>query len=128
MPPAKTYEEGELDPDAYTARTLGLVSGIIEIVFIFLILLEDYSMLKLGGIGQIFYIGIPIFYTIWAIADYFSIYKALNSVEKVDVIRGRALILGILQLIFGGIIPGILLLIARSKLTSSMKKRGQWMF
>jgi hypothetical protein len=77
-----------------------------------------------GIVGLIFAIGFLIS-IIWMALDYFLIYRNLATQNTVASARTPALVLGILQLIFGGLIPGILLIAAYVKVGDSMRRRGQ---
>jgi hypothetical protein len=61
---------------------------------------------------------------VWIVADYFLIFTRFRTREAMDSTRSPTLVLGILQLIFGGVVPGILLLVAHSKVGDSMRRRG----
>ncbi len=59
---------------------------------------------------------------LWVLLDYFLIYKRIVEGD----IRGAqdtALILGIIQLVLGGIIPGILVIVAYTQLNNSVNRR-----
>lgn len=57
---------------------------------------------------------------LWIILDYFLIYRRL-AMEKVKEAETPSIVLGIIQLIFGGLIPGILLIVAWVKIKDSLK-------
>ena len=61
---------------------------------------------------------------VWILLDYFLVYKRLES-GNVREAETPALVLGILQLLFGGIIPGILLIIAYTKIGDSLRRNQQ---
>ncbi|MGC8563205.1 MAG: hypothetical protein ACP5NO_08495, partial [Thermoplasmata archaeon] len=61
---------------------------------------------------------------LWIVLDYFLIYKKL-AMERVSEAEAPALVLGIIQLIFGGLIPGILLIVAYVKIRDSVN-RGRY--
>ncbi len=69
--------------------------------------------------GIIFLIGL-----LWILLDYFLVYKNLAE-EKVEEAETPSLVLGILQLLFGGFITGILLIIAYVKIRDSTRNRWQ---
>lgn len=129
-----------LDRDAESAKTLVLVAIILQIIFfaigVFVILFATIaafsfntvsgtgvtttSTFNVAGLfaaifGVIFAIGI-----IWILLDYFLIYKPIAE-ERVDRAETPALVLAIIQLIFGGIITGILLLVAWIKIKDSVR-------
>lgn len=138
-----------LDSDASSAKTLTLVALLLQVVFfaigIFSILGLAFfaatspttttigpggqttvtnaptAFLGLFGIilGVIFAVGL-----IWILLDYFLVYKRLAE-ENVRAAETPALVLGIIQLIFGGIITGILLIIAYVKIGDSLKRNPQ---
>lgn len=139
---------GGIDPDASTARTLTLVAIILQLVFFVIGILvvvvffatvafsssvttitTTFPELQLGpsfafGIVGLVFSVIFLISVLWVALDYFLIYKNLRSPETVPNARTPALLLGILQLIFGGFIPGILLIIAYVKIGDSMRNRG----
>lgn len=94
-----------MDSDLETAKTLALVAIILDL---------------LGLLFSLLFIPLSIIPFIFIFLNYFLIYKPLNEG------RGRkaetpALVLGILQIIpFGGVIPGILLLISWVKIRDSL--------
>lgn len=55
---------------------------------------------------------------LWVFLDYFLVYKRIKE-EDIRGAKDTSLILGIIQLILGGIIPGILLIVAHSQLNNS---------
>ena len=129
-----------LDSDASTAKTLTLVAIILQVVFFviglfvvlgFVIAMTTYTapgvvtttgpspFLFTGIFGAIFLVGL-----LWILLDYFLIYKKLVE-EKVEEAESPALILGIIQLLFGGFITGILLIVAYVKIKDSVRNRQQ---
>jgi hypothetical protein len=134
-----------LDSDANTAKTLTLVAIILQVVFfvIGIFAIAALAVVTTGittttstgttvttsppGIGvgifgmvfgAIFLIGL-----LWILLDYFLIYKKLAE-DKVEEAETPALILGIIQLLFGGIITGILLIVAYVKIKDSVRNRS----
>ena len=134
-----------LDSDASTAKTLALVAIIFQVVFfvigifevIALVLLFSFRpsvttstgttitshVVPLSGLAIIsivfsfaLLIGI-----LWIFLDYFLIYKKLKE-ERVREAETPSLVLGIIQLIFGGLIPGILLIVAYVKIRDSVHR------
>ena len=134
-----------LDSDASTAKTLTLVAIIFQVVFfvigifevIALVLLFSFRpsvttstgttitshVVPLSGLAIIsivfsfaLLIGI-----LWIFLDYFLIYKKLKE-ERVREAETPSLVLGIIQLIFGGLIPGILLIVAYVKIRDSVHR------
>lgn len=77
-----------------------------------------------GILGLVFTIGFVIS-VVWVVLDYFLIYRNLHSPDTIPNARTPALVLGILQLLFAGFIPGILLIVAYLKIGDSMRRRGQ---
>lgn len=136
-----------LDSDASTAKTLVLVAIILQAIgfaigILFVIVFAAGMLLTPvtttggpGGVtatittvpnaavivglvfGVIFLIGL-----IWLLLDYFLIYKRLAE-ERVQEAETPALVLGIIQLIMGGIITGILIIIAYVKIKDSTSRR-----
>ncbi len=64
------------------------------------------------GIGFIFSI-------LWIFLNYFLLYKKIID-DKIEEAKSNALILGILELLFDGLIPGILIIVAYTKLSDSV--------
>ena len=135
-----------LDSDASTAKTLALVAIILQVVFFVIGIFEVIALIALLSFrpsvtastgatvtGQVAPIGgIVIIYLVlsfalligivWIALDYFLIYKRLRE-EKVREAKTPTLVLGIIQLIFGGLIPGILLIVAYVKIKDSLNRQ-----
>ncbi len=62
---------------------------------------------------------------IWIVLDYLLIYRNLGSPTDIPNAKTPALILGILQILLGGLIPGVLLIIAYLKIGESINNRRQ---
>ena len=60
-----------------------------------------------------------IFGILWILLDYFLLYKKIIE-DKIEEAKSNSLVLGILQLLLGGLIPGILIIIAYTKLSDSI--------
>lgn len=134
-----------LDNDASTAKTLTLVAIILQVVFfvIGILAIGAFAALMTTGVttstptgttvytsgvgigmfglvfGVIFLIGL-----LWILLDYFLIYKKLAE-ERVEDAETPALVLGIIQLLFGGVITGILLIVAYVKIKDSTRNRSR---
>ena len=124
------------DPDISTARTLTLVAMILQIAFfiIGITFVSFFFAFIFGATGTAFpLLGIFAFAfgiaflisLIWIGLDYFLVYRNLDSPTTMPTAKTPALVLGILQLLFGGTMPGILLIVAYMKLGDSMRRRGQ---
>lgn len=74
-----------------------------------------------GLISLVFVFGFAVS-IIWILLDYFLIYNNLKFQSTVSRARTPSFVLGVIQLIFGGLIPGILLIIAYVKIGDSMQK------
>lgn len=118
-----------LDRDASAAKSLVLATLILEGVFTaigVLVLVIAVIGTVIGGV-DIATIGIMtavfmVFFAIgimWLLLDYYLVYKPLAQ-ERVYDAETPSIVLGILQLIFAGIIPGILLIIAYVKIRDSI--------
>lgn len=126
-----------LDSDAESARTLTLVAIILQVIFLFVGVALIGGVLALAftstpsGVpanfmpsifvlvfGAIFLVGI-----LWIVLDYVLIYAPLGRGE-VTRAEGPALALSIIQLVFGGIITGILLIIAWVKIKDSVRNQN----
>lgn len=127
---------GGVDSDASAARMLTLIAIILGAIFFIIGLFVSIF----AFVGSSFFIGAPFmmagFFPImfgfgflvsilWIALDYFLVYRNLFSPNDIPNARTPALVLGIIQLIFGGIIPGILLIVAYVKIGDSMRRRGQ---
>lgn len=124
-----------LDNFAESAKTLTLVAIIIEAVFS--LLLTVYFLVILGltaavssgpgfpglGLAFLFIIGLifGLIGLLWVLLDYFLVYKRILE-ENIASARDTSLILGIIQLILGGVVPGILLIVAYTQLSNSMSR------
>jgi high-affinity nickel permease len=132
-----------LDNDASTAKTLTLVAIILQAVFFVIGIFEvigvaafltvatttsvgNVTALRstpigvLGLISLIFAAALAVG-VLWILLDYLLVYKKLSK-ERVREAETPSLILGIIQLIFGGFIPGILLIIAYVKIKDSLQR------
>ena len=112
---------------ARSALTLALVSIIIELVvfaagvldlMLFNILMRPFPLagfnLYLNIYSYSLLTGI-----VWAFLNYFLVYLPLKN-NKLEEAEAPTLALGIIELLFGGIIPGILLLIAYVKIGDAL--------
>ncbi len=59
---------------------------------------------------------------LWILLDYFLVYRKI-SLEKIEEASTSSIVLGIIQLIFGGLIPGILLILAYIKIRNSIDRK-----
>ena len=128
-----------LDSDASTAKTLTLIAivfqlifaviGIIEAAILIPFLTETYvpgtyipvsAGLDFSIVILVFSISL-LFGIIWVLLDYFLIYRRLR-LGKVKEAKTPSLVLGIIQLILGGFIPGILLIVAYVKIKDSLQR------
>lgn len=134
-----------LDPDANTAKTLTLVTIILQALFFVFGLIALVGLLAffaasssavpgsatttvsftgLGLITAVFSIGFAIG-IVWLLLEYFLIYKKLAE-EKVAEAETPAIVLGIITLLFGGVITGILLIVAYVKIRDSRARSFAW--
>ncbi len=135
-----------LDSDASTAKTLALVAIILQAVFFLIGIVSVVALLGLlatstaigpggtmvgtpglgiGIAGVIFGVAF-LFGLLWILLDYFLVYKKLAE-ERVQEAETPSIVLGIIQLIFGGIITGILLIVAYVKIRDSLTRRATYM-
>lgn len=117
-----------------SARTLVLVAMILQIVFI---LLASISWLVRLGIAiatsshfeflTTSDLSIPAvaLFIFWVLINYYILYKPIAK-DEIELVVSPALALGILELILGGIVPGILILVAHSRMERAlyMKEKG----
>jgi hypothetical protein len=138
---------GAIDPDASTARTVTLVAIILQVIFfaigIFVVSFFFFVAMPItiSGIGTSPAVtppSFPIFglvafvfslsflvSIVWIALDYFLVYRNLGSTSTIAAAKTPSIVLGVVQLIFGGVIPGILLIVAYIKIGDSMQRRGQ---
>ena len=130
-----------LDSDASTAKTLTLVVIILQAVFFVIGIFEVIALiaflmvvptvtptnaipsLDVSGIIAIVFSAVLAIGILWIVLDYFLVYKRLKE-EKVREAKTPTLVLGIIQLIFGGLIPGILLIVAYVKIKDSLNRQN----
>ncbi len=116
-----------LDRDASLAKRLVLAALALESVFtvIGMVLLyafvsgipfpEDLNIIFFSFVIMVsFSIGF-----IWLLLDLFLIYRPLSQ-ERVKSAERPALVLGVLQLVLSGIVPGVLLILAYVKIMDSV--------
>jgi hypothetical protein len=128
----RTYRGEFPDPDASTARSLTLAAIILQalLFLLFVFVFGFFFMIPFGG-------GLPVFgfmagiFTIglftgilWVILDYFLVYANLSNEVRFPRARTPALVLGIIQLLTGGVVSGVLLIIAYVKIGDSLRARG----
>lgn len=95
-----------VNQDLETAKTLVLIALILNVIgFIF-------------ALFTIFLAALPF---IFMILDYFLVYKPLTE-GKGESAEAPALVFGILQLILGGVISGVVLIVAWLKIRDANKK------
>jgi hypothetical protein len=137
-----------VDSDASTARALTLAAIVIQAIFfavgifvaLFLLATTITTVVTSTGgapgvvttstpfafgvaglvFGAVFLVSI-----LWMALDYFLVYRNMGSPDSIPAARTPAIVLGIVQLIFGGLIPGILLIVAYLKIGDSMRRRGR---
>ena len=130
-----------LDSDASTAKTLALVAIILQAVFFVIGIFEVIALiaflvvvptvtptnaipsLDVSGIIAIVFSAVLAIGILWIALDYFLVYKRLKE-EKVREAKTPTLVLGIIQLILGGLIPGILLIVAYVKIKDSLNRQN----
>lgn len=126
-----------MDHYAESARTLSLVAIILVAVFTGLVWLwfailfgAAFAMNPPSGNSfpmfplyipamTIFGIAAAAFGLLWIFLDYFLIYKRIVTGNLAGA-KDTSLILGILQLLFGGVVPGILLIVAYVQIDNSL--------
>ena len=127
-----------LDSDASSAKTLTLVAIKLQSLFFILGLSLIITFLAvilgtapgaggatasfpvMGLFGTVFAFGFAIGF-IWILLEYFLVYKKLSE-ERVTEAETPALVLGVITLLFGGIITGILMIIAYVKIRDSIAR------
>jgi hypothetical protein len=137
-----------LDSDASTAQTLTLVAivlqliftliGIVGVVILIAFLPASYTTVTTST-GTVIYPPISAGFgfavallvvsislsigILWILLDYFLVYRKLQ-LGMVKEAETPSLVLGIVQLIFGGIIPGILLIVSYVKIRDSLQRNA----
>ena len=118
-----------LDRDASSAKSLVLATLILELVFFAIgaivlslavagTVIAGLDLNTIGIVSAVFLVFFAIG-LMWLLLDYYLIYKPLAE-ERVRSAETPSIVLGIVQLIFAGIIPGILLIIAYVKIRDSI--------
>lgn len=128
-----------LDPDASSAKTLVLVAIILQAVFFLIGIFVAIFVVSFfvaftppvgyGGAPFDFAFGfVPFIFSIafsigiiWILLDYLLIYKPLGE-GRVAAAESPCLVLSIIQLVIGGVIAGILLIIAWTKIKDSLRR------
>ena len=130
-----------LDRYSESAKTLVLVAIILQVVFsliavfIYAAVFAVVPATTIGPGGTTVSTGFPaagLFIVLasvfggigllWILLDYFLLYKKIadGRIEETDT---TSLVLGILQLLFGGLIPGILILVAHGKIGDAINNK-----
>ncbi len=121
-------QQGTLAPEARadlnTATSLTLAALILEAVFLgigillLVVFLPFIASLQTGPISSIFLVGLGVVAgivgVVFLLLTYFLVYKRLKD-EQVERALTPALVLGIITLVFVGVISGILLIVAYVK-------------
>lgn len=132
-----------LDPDANSAKALAKVAVILQgilfaigvaVLSIALVaLLTSVNIpagvdltsgvtLSIAGVMTTVFISSFAIGVLWLFLDYYLVYVRLRE-ERVTQAETPALVLGILQLVLGGVVPGILLIIAYVKIRDSESRQ-----
>lgn len=130
-----------LDPDADSAKGLMIAAIIVQVLFVVVWLFGLLAFLFMFSLspttpttptGTSPAVTFPVFSfgaffasffgvgILWILLDYFLIYQRLSE-GRVAEAETPALVLGILQIIVGGVIPGILIIIAYVKIRDSLR-------
>lgn len=131
------------DPNISSARKLvlfAMVFQVIVLVVIVLIILVAFAASAgaagaspLGaspgagiamGIAAMIVLFMTGFASIWIILDYVLVYARLTP-ERFQEAESSSMIMGILQILFGGVISGILLLVAHGKIVRAVTERSR---
>lgn len=122
------------DRDRESARTLinaaiivqSVFTGIFVVAMIFVLAATSFSANPPGALGMAIIAMITIigtaFALLWILLDYFLLYRKIVE-DRLEEIESTALVLGIIQLIFGGVVAGILILVAHGRISSSINYR-----
>ncbi|MDH2905973.1 MAG: hypothetical protein PXX82_06445 [Methanomassiliicoccales archaeon] len=127
-----------LDRDANSAKTFTFFAIMLQLLFFLIDLVVVAPSLSLftmpagttakppPGLGSfsILFASFFFFGFVWVLLDYLLIYKNLED-ERIKEAKTPALILGILQIPLGGIIVGILLLAAYTRIKYSIAGSSQ---
>lgn len=129
-----------LDPDADSAKGLMIAAIIVQVLFVviwlfalvvFLFFFVATPMTPAPTVTTptvvfpffsftLFFTSFLIVGILWIILDFFLIYQRLSD-NRVAEAETPALVLGILQIIAGGVVPGILVIIAYIKIRDSLR-------
>lgn len=127
-----------LDHFAESAKTMALIAIIIQAIFAglfavyFAIIFGFLALIPatpgvVGNPGFLIFVVFGIIFgavgSVWVLLDYFLVYKRISEGNIIGA-KDTALILGIVQLIFGGVIPGVLLIVAYTQLGDSVYFAG----
>ncbi len=102
---------------AIGAQTLLFLSGVLILIF------AEVKAHPFPAIFEYILIAFSIEITIlllWAILDYFLLYKALSR-GKLDEAEKISLTLGIFQLLIGGVIAGVILIVTHNRIKHYIK-------
>lgn len=125
------------DSDARTAMTISFVAIIIDLVFFLILLLSSFFIYSLGLATFYSSLGMPIAFLsglflafavvelLWLPVTSLFIYRPLREGEAHKA-ETPSLLIGIGQLIFGGFLSGILLLIAWIKIRDSLRMQQKY--
>ncbi|MDG6929444.1 MAG: hypothetical protein JRN29_05330 [Nitrososphaerota archaeon] len=122
-----------LDSDADLAKTLTILAMAIQALFFLLGVFMASFLLPIQAVGPGGFMMFPMVFSsflfgfgfligiLWILMDYLLVYRPLAE-SRVQSAESSSIVLGILQLIFGGLIPGILLIVAWVKIRDSLRR------
>lgn len=122
-----------LDSDADLAKTMTILAMAIQALFFLLGVFMASFLLPIQAVGPGGFMMFPmVFFSflfgfgfligiLWILMDYLLVYRPLAE-SRVQSAESSSIVLGILQLIFGGLIPGILLIVAWIKIRDSLRR------
>ncbi len=138
-----------MDPDLQTAKTFTLIAIILQAVFLIFALLtvSVFTITSYQGVNIVTYpngttqrivssptvyinpltmlfilIAVSIIPLVMIFLDYFLVYKPISE-ERAEESKIPSLVLGIIQLFTGGIIVGILLILAYVKINDAINRK-----
>lgn len=98
-----------------TARTVALIAIVVQVLFLLIavgevVAISSVASIPAGLIGTVLvlsgFLGV-----LWILLDWTLVYSPIKSGNHGSAVT-PALVLGVVQLVFGGVVPGVLLLIA----------------
>ena len=109
--------------EAYGAMSLVRYAILFQLLFLFIVGIVYFSdLFSPSGVASFpFDVLVPGGTTL-AVLDYFLVYRRLFSPREIGLASTPSIVLGLIQLVFGGVFAGVLLLIAHGTIVTSKSK------